>query len=369
MNTPKTHDDLAYAIPDVKSRDLLIKMLNSIPGFAGILDNDRRLIHPNEALQTAISKEDIIEAIHLRPGDFLKCVNSSIGKTGCGSSEACELCGAFDSMKAARADMKTTTREFRLKSSGESGLPSVVFRFTTTPILINETFFYIFVLENISGEKRQAELEKIFFHDLLNSIGSLHGVISLLKKDEKSDPVYLKILEATYNSIYDTVNEQKQIYQAENRNLFLRISEVDCKDLMIENTLPFNENKVYKSKLEIREDSENAVIRTDPALLSRVVTNMIKNALEASDANDLVSLGSSVSDGRIRISVHNPAYIPREVQLQIFNRSYSTKGGGRGIGTYSMKLLGEEYLQGKVNFETSEKKGTTFWIDLPLNIS
>ena len=38
--------------------------------------------------------------------------------------------------------------------------------------------------------------------------------------------------------------------------------------------------------------------------------------------------------------------MPDEVKAQIFERSFSTKGRGRGIGTYSIKLLTERYLEG-----------------------
>jgi signal transduction histidine kinase len=58
--------------------------------------------------------------------------------------------------------------------------------------------------------------------------------------------------------------------------------------------------------------------------------------------------------------------MPKEVQMQIFQRSFSTKGKGRGIGTYSIKLLTETYLGGKVSFRSEERHGTTFRIDLPL---
>jgi sensor histidine kinase regulating citrate/malate metabolism len=65
--------------------------------------------------------------------------------------------------------------------------------------------------------------------------------------------------------------------------------------------------------------------------------------------------------------VSNPGLIPEQVQLQLFKRSFSTKSAkGRGIGTYSMKLFGERYLGGRVGFESTAEKGTTFWIELPI---
>ena len=61
--------------------------------------------------------------------------------------------------------------------------------------------------------------------------------------------------------------------------------------------------------------------------------------------------------------------MPPEVQLQVFNRSFSTKGNGRGIGTYSIKLLCERYLKGKVSFVSSAEQGTIFKVTLPLALA
>jgi signal transduction histidine kinase len=57
--------------------------------------------------------------------------------------------------------------------------------------------------------------------------------------------------------------------------------------------------------------------------------------------------------------------MPSSVQRQVFNRSFSTKGAGRGLGTYSVKLLTERYLKGKAGFTSSEADGTTFFVILP----
>jgi sensor histidine kinase regulating citrate/malate metabolism len=68
----------------------------------------------------------------------------------------------------------------------------------------------------------------------------------------------------------------------------------------------------------------------------------------------------------VTFSVHNAAVMPPEVQMQVFQRSFSTKSeAGRGIGTHSMKLFGERYLGGDVRFISGEPEGTTFSITLP----
>lgn len=65
--------------------------------------------------------------------------------------------------------------------------------------------------------------------------------------------------------------------------------------------------------------------------------------------------------------VHNPTVMPRKVQLQVFQRSFSTKGKGRGLGTYSVKFLSERYLQGQVFFASTPETGTTFTVHYPLH--
>jgi signal transduction histidine kinase len=95
---------------------------------------------------------------------------------------------------------------------------------------------------------------------------------------------------------------------------------------------------------------------------------MIKNALESSNDGDRVTVGSRFKDNGIEFYIHNNGFMPDEVQLQIFQRSFSTKGAGRGLGTYSMKLLSEKYLRGKILFESSEGNGTTFYARFPLQL-
>ncbi len=105
---------------------------------------------------------------------------------------------------------------------------------------------------------------------------------------------------------------------------------------------------------------------SDRTLLARVLCNLIKNALEACRAGQTVTVGCARPGDAIEFWVHNPGVMPREVQLQVFQRSFSTKGAGRGLGTYSIKLLTERYLHGRVSFTSTADQGTTFKVHYPL---
>jgi signal transduction histidine kinase len=104
---------------------------------------------------------------------------------------------------------------------------------------------------------------------------------------------------------------------------------------------------------------------TDPTLIHRILVNLTKNALEASPKGEQVSLGAEAWAGGVRFWVKNQAMMPKQVRLQIFQRSFSTKGAGRGLGTYSVKLITERYLQGQVSFTSTPEEGTIFYVDLP----
>ena len=89
------------------------------------------------------------------------------------------------------------------------------------------------------------------------------------------------------------------------------------------------------------------------------------NAAEASRDGDTVKTNCGKDKSSVFFSVNNPGVMPDDVRIRVFDRFFSTKDENRGLGTYSMKLLGEGYLDGKVWFETDSDSGTTFYISIP----
>ena len=84
------------------------------------------------------------------------------------------------------------------------------------------------------------------------------------------------------------------------------------------------------------------MVNTDKVLFRRIIVNLIKNALEASTDGDIIKILCKKEKNKFVFCVQNPAVMPRNVKLQIFQRSFSTKGKGRGVGTYSVKLFVEK---------------------------
>ncbi len=105
-------------------------------------------------------------------------------------------------------------------------------------------------------------------------------------------------------------------------------------------------------------------LRIDKTLLSRLKGNLVKNALEAEKLGAVVTLSCAKTAEGVAFTVRNPTPMGEDARLQIFQRSFSAKGPGGGLGTYSVRLLTERYLKGKVSC-ASGPGGTVFTSEYP----
>jgi signal transduction histidine kinase len=164
------------------------------------------------------------------------------------------------------------------------------------------------------------------------------------------------------------IQGQKDLLAAENGDLAIHCKPVRSLAVLRKAVSSHEELEIAREKtIQIEPSSADVELSADQTQLLRLLGNMLKNALEATPAGERVVAGCELSqDSRVSFWVRNFQFMPPAVQHQVFNRSYSTKGKGRGLGTYSMKLICERYLGGKVSFTTSEEQGTIFKAVLPL---
>jgi signal transduction histidine kinase len=188
---------------------------------------------------------------------------------------------------------------------------------------------------------------------------------------KKSDPCETYDLMMRVDKIANTLNyeiqAQRTLNAAEDNELSLMITRVEVSQVLQEICELYSSNLLAKDRtIETSPDQASVTITTDRVLLKRVISNMVKNALEGCRPGSIVTLGSNLVKDGVQIWVHNPGYMSREVQLQIFQRSFSTKGSGRGLGTFGIKLLTERYLKGKTTFSVSPDDGVIFSVILPM---
>lgn len=108
--------------------------------------------------------------------------------------------------------------------------------------------------------------------------------------------------------------------------------------------------------------------KIDNIYLTRVITNIVKNGIQSIPHNHkkvLVHLKDSNHTFLISIQ-DNGSGITEDNKDKVFEKKFTTKSSGMGLGLYMVKKIVEDY-GGRIWFETKTEVGTTFFIEFSKN--
>ena len=341
---------------------------NAVPCIVLILNKQGQVVYRNQRLAELLRTASDQAVLGKRPGELFDCIHAYESPNGCGTTKFCRECGAVKAIQKTQTQGIPAVDECRIITRKGDAYE---FRVWASPFHYSDKDFTIFSLKDISDEKRRHVLERTFFHDINNLLSSIKGYSDILLLRGSRDPEkvskYINNINLAIKQLCKEISSHRSLLQTEKGESAVSISNVNSCLALEEIIRLFSESKKWRGRvIVIDEDSDEVEVATDQTLLFRVIENMVKNALEATAKGEQVHISCKRSESSAVFSVHNPDYMPDSVQLQVFQRSFSTKGKGRGIGTYSMKLFGEKYLNGKVWFSSTEDEGTTFYLSLPL---
>ncbi|MFP4042031.1 MAG: sensor histidine kinase [Bacteroidales bacterium] len=353
----------------ISKDEFIEQFVKGLPYVTAILNEKREVIISNNILIDG-KNEIAIEAFFGRSaGEPLNCLHTNKPYVNCEGNGVCRYCGLPNALIQAEMSGKKEMQDTNILVSmpGEEEKNFDV-RITAAPLNYKNEKYLLFTIMDVSEQKRKRALERIFFHDILNKTGSLQGVFELLMdhSDQNDKDELLELSRDIIKDLNEEILLHKSVMAAENGDLKVNRSNVQTTKVLEES---INQVIQYpasqKIDIELSKKTTDETFHSDPMLLKRILINMLKNGLEASKREQRVETGCYSQKRKIVFWVHNFAYIPPQEQIKIFERTYSTKGENRGLGTYSMKLLGEKYLGGKVYFETDNTQGTNFYLEIP----
>ncbi|WP_320171694.1 CHASE sensor domain-containing protein [Maridesulfovibrio sp.] len=228
-------------------------------------------------------------------------------------------------------------------------------------LLVNE------IHERRTAEMIRDEVERINRHDLKSSLNLVIGYPELLLNGEPLTPdqrKYIKRIAAAGYRMLDMIQFHLDMFKMEQGIYRLKTMQVDLVDLLTfleeEMALLLNQSGVQLSiMLDGREieGMEEIFITGEGMLLRTMFRNLIKNAVEASNSGDIVTI-SILSGPPVSVSVRNTMTVPEEIRERFFDK-YVTKGkeDGTGLGTYSAKLIANTH-EALINMRTAEEFGT-----------
>lgn len=254
-----------------------------------------------------------------------------------------------------------------------------------TPIRVNETVIgAVEVFRDMTREqeidKQKTEFVSIASHQLRTPLGITKMCIETIKGDD-----YIKNAPANIISYLEMMKESNERVLLLVKNL-LSISRIDqgkVKDNPQNTNIEQLVNKLVEEmnvlagkkniKLTSRSIGQIPQLYIDPLRLHEVIMNLVANALQYTPSGGSISITLEILDGKMAIQVQDSGIgISEEDKKRLFIKFSRLKSGsqtnpdGTGLGLYLVKSYIEGW-GGSISIESSEGKGSSFIVILPLD--
>ena len=239
-------------------------------------------------------------------------------------------------------------------------------------LLVVNTVVHILMIISIFGILNREAEEKIklerfaiigkigasIAHDLRNSLTVIKGSLDILKvKNENKE----EIEEKQFKKINESINQIE--YLAKDILEFSRIKKLEKTQISVVELIKDAINSIeFPNEIEIKLPKNDFVIAVDKIKMQTVITNIIKNAVEAIDKKGIITIKTDNSQRESSIVISDTGMGIRLSELEhIFEPLYTTKQRGTGLGLASCQRIVNEH-GGRIDVKINP---TTFIIKLP----
>lgn len=361
---------LAHEIVSASNNAVIDALMSTVHGLLAVVNEQRQVLAVNHSMLQLIGVGDAAHVLGLRVGEALQCIHAYTAQGGCGTTEFCSTCGAAIAQVTSLLENRPVETLCTLTVQHNGAEASFCLRVRTTPFQLGGWRVLLIFLQDVTDWQQRAALERAFFHDLRNTLTALQGTSELLQRsvhgggevsELASDAVRL------CRRVASEVDLQRCLSEASMSSYSARQARHAVEDLIGElQTMCLHHPAARARHIEFADVPAGLCAMLDDTVLLRVVCNMVVNALEATAEGGTIRVWTEGHTDHIEFCVWNPGMIPAPLARRVFQRNFTTKEGtGRGMGTYAMKLLGEQCLGGTVGFTSTSETGTCFRLRIP----
>lgn len=220
-------------------------------------------------------------------------------------------------------------------------------------------------------ENAWREMAKQVAHEIKNPLTPMKLGLQLLQRSWlDNDPEFRDKFERFSKTMIQQI-ESLSLIASEFSNFAqmpqTQLEQVDIKDIII------NVVDLYKNENDIEislgyNPSLRSVIYADKDQMIRVFNNLIKNSIQAIPSQRIGKIDVELMNDKDSILViiqDNGVGIDEDMREKIFRPNFTTKGSGMGMGLAIVNSIIIN-AEGKIWFNSSLNKGTTFYVSLPL---
>jgi PAS domain S-box-containing protein len=206
-------------------------------------------------------------------------------------------------------------------------------------------------------------------HDIRNPLQSIVGDLYLIGCDvaelpEGEEKESIKESVASIRQNVEYIDKIVQDLQDFARPLNPIVKSTNLEEIIQELLLDASFPENIDSECLLAEEAKEVV--ADPALLKRILQNLVSNAVQAMPEGGRLEIQSRQENNEIVISVEDSGVgIPLEHMDKLFTPLFTTKSKGQGFGLAVVKRI-TEALGGMVTFESEVGRGTKFIVSLPV---
>ncbi len=367
MPPRRSAEQLAEDVAAVGRHQVVGGILEAVSGLMAVLDEGRQVLAVNPILLDFLDQRPAAEVLGMRLGEALSCRMADQGSDGCGTGPGCPNCGAALAHLAAKTEDHSAEELCALtRTRGDGQREDLLLRARVSPIDVDGRRFFLVLLLDLSNEERALSMQRSFLHDLNNHVGGLVGAIDLLSLP--GSQVTPELLQELATRVMQEIDLQRVVVEHRGEHPHPALMPLAINPLLVDlrhQAVAMIGTGGRRCLLQCPQD--RIMVRSDQVMLMRVLINMITNAIEASPPKGEITIGVDLSDpATVQICVHNQGWIPEDVQARIFQCHFSTKGQrGRGLGTWTMRMLCERFLDARVDFQSDPQSGTRFCVHVP----
>lgn len=224
------------------------------------------------------------------------------------------------------------------------------------------------------SQKKKDEFIGIASHELKTPLTSIKGYVEMLNVLEQEQPKK-QFVEKTLNNVNKLerlVKDLLDVSKIQSGQLKLDIKEFNIDELLDE-TIIAAQMVSGTHHIERKDHPDNKMIFGDKQRIEQVLLNLLSNAIKYSPGENKVVVDSEKTEKELIIKIRDYGIgVPKEEQINIFERFYRTKGvsvhiSGFGLGLYICRdIINRHY--GKIWVESADK-GSIFYFSLPLKHS
>ncbi len=218
------------------------------------------------------------------------------------------------------------------------------------------------------------DVERIMQHDLKGPLTTIIGMPTLLLKKENITPQQKETLSLIKEAGYlmlSMINSSLDLYKMETGSYQYKPQLIDLLQVIRKVfTECHNLSVAYEIGIKLTlngvepGDDETFMVMAEELLSHTMLSNLVKNAVEASPAGGTVDVALNVSEDLATVSITNNGEVPPEVRQRFFEKYVTVgKDAGTGLGTYSA-FMAARTQGGTISLDSSQPGRTTITVQL-----